>query len=505
MYLQQFFVDGLGHASYLIGSDSTHEAAVVDPRRDVAVYLEAAAQAGLRIRYALETHVHNDFLSGARAIASALGAEHVASAEAGLTFPHHGVRDGATLTLGELVITVLATPGHTPEHVSYVVADTARTHEPVLIFTGGDLLVGSVGRPDLLGREMGEKLAPRLYDSLFGKILKLEDYVEVLPTHGAGSLCGRAISSKRTTTIGYERRFNVFLQKKDRREFVDFVLDGNPFIPAYYRNMRPANIAGPDAFTAPPPRPLTVAEVEHALGHGALVVDTRSPAAFGAAHLPGAYNVGLGPMLPTWVGSLVPSDVPIVLVLDRESDWHEAVTALGRIGYEKMPGYLADGISAWQTVGLPTERIEQIDVRELARRHAETPDLQIVDVRMPSEWESGSIAGSTLVSLTDLHAGLDSLDRGRPTAVICSTGYRSGIAASILAQNGIRSLANVTGGMTAWDAAGLETVSLSDTIDSTDTASPSGTIDSADTASPTDAARSTSGIRPAATAGTATS
>jgi hydroxyacylglutathione hydrolase len=455
--LQQFFVEGLGHASYLIGSDSTREAAVVDPRRDVDVYLKAAAEAGLRIRYVLETHVHNDFLSGARAIAQRLGAEHAASAEAGLVFPHRAVREGDTFELGELKITVLFTPGHTPEHVSYVVADTSRADEPVLAFTGGDLLVGSVGRPDLLGRELGEKLAPQLYDSLFGKLLKLEDYVEVMPTHGAGSLCGRSISSKRTTTIGYEKRHNVFLQKTDREAFVDFVLDGNPYVPAYYRHMRPGNLAGADGFSAPSPRPLAVGEVQHALGHGALVLDTRSPGAYGAGHVPGAYHVGLGAMLATWVGSLLPSDVPIVLVLERESDWEEITTALGRIGFEQVMGYLSGGIEAWQELGLPLARIEQVDVHELERRRQATPDLQIVDVRMVGEWESGHTPGATFLPLTDIRSRVGEIDPNRPTAVICGSGYRSSIASAFLERRGVHQIANVLGGMTAWNEAGLAT------------------------------------------------
>ena len=256
MYVQQFFVEGLGHASYLIGSDSTQEAAVVDPRRDVGVYLEAAARPDCASATSWRRTSTTTSSPERRPSPARLGAEHIASAEAGLTFPYRAGARGRRADLGELKITVLFTPGHTPEHVSYVVADTSRADEPVLIFTGGDLLVGSVGRPDLLGRELGEKLAPQLYDSLFGKILKLEDYVEVMPTHGAGSLCGRAISSKRTTTIGFERRFNVFLQKTDRQEFVDFVLDGNPYVPAYYKQMRPGNLARRGWVFGAGPRPL---------------------------------------------------------------------------------------------------------------------------------------------------------------------------------------------------------------------------------------------------------
>jgi hydroxyacylglutathione hydrolase len=351
----------------------------------------------------------------------------------------------------------MRTPGHTPEHISYVVADTSRADEPVLIFTGGDLLVGSVGRPDLLGRELSEKLAPQLYDSLFGKILKLEDYVEVMPTHGAGSLCGRSISSKRTTTIGYERRNNVFLQKTDRQEFVDFVLDGNPYVPAYYKDMRPGNLDGATGFAAPDPRPLSVGDVQHALGHGAQVIDTRSAGAYGGGHLPGAYSVGLGSMLATWVGSLLPVDVPIILVLERASDWDAVVTALGRVGYERIMGYLSGGIESWQEAGLPVARVEQIDVQELDHRRQETPDLQIVDVRMEGEWQSGHIPGATFVPLTDLPDMIGGIDRDRPTVVICGSGYRSSIASAFLERRGVRTLANTVGGMTAWNAAGLPT------------------------------------------------
>ena len=455
MYLQQFFVEGLGHASYLIGSDTTREAAVVDPRRDVAAYLDAAREAGLRITHVLETHVHNDFLSGAKAIVERLGAEHIASAAAGLQFPHHGVREGDQLRLGEMGVHVLFTPGHTPEHVSYVVSDTSRAEEPVLVFTGGDLLVGSVGRPDLLGPRLARELAPQLYDSVFGKLLKLQDYVEVLPTHGAGSFCGKSISSKRTSTIGYERRFSPALQHTTKSDFVNFVLASNPSIPAYYARMRPANQQGPDGFEAPTPRPLSVAELQHVLGHGAVALDTRSPGAFGSGHVPGAYNVGLGPMLATWVGSLIPYDVPIVLVLERESDWNDVVTALARVGYDTASWYLKGGMAAWQEAGLPLARIEEIDVCELERRRRALDDLTVLDVRMESEWQSGHISSALHVPLHQLPGRLHELDQTCPTAVICGTGYRSSVAGSVLKQHRFGEVLNVLGGMAAWKAAGF--------------------------------------------------
>jgi hydroxyacylglutathione hydrolase len=222
--------------------------------------------------------------------------------------------------------------------------------------------------------------------------------------------------------------------------------------------MRPGNLAGADGFATPSPRPLAVGEVQHALGHGALVLDTRSPGAFGGGHIPGVYNVGLGSMLATWVGSLLPSDAPIVLVLERESDWEEVTTTLGRIGYEQVMGYLSGGIEAWQLLGLPLARIEQIDVQELDRRRQVTSDLQIVDVRMEGEWESGHIPGATFLPLTDVPSRASEIDPDRPTAVICGSGYRSSIASAFLERRGVLQIANVLGGMSAWNEAGLPTV-----------------------------------------------
>ena len=456
MYLEQFFVEGLGHASYLLGSDETREAAVVDPRRDGDGYVQAAHRAGLTIRYVLETHVHNDFVSGARQLAARVGAEHVASAAAGLQHPHRGVREGDELRLGELRITTLFTPGHTPEHVTYVVADTRRAEAPVLAFTGGDLLVGSVGRPDLLGRELGEQLAPLLYESLFGKILKLADYVEVLPTHGAGSLCGKGIASKRTSTIGYERRFNPALQQPTKEAFVRYVLASNPGIPAYYQRMRPTNQQGPSEWRRPDPRPLAPAAVQHLAGHGAVVLDARPNAAFGGGHVPGAVNVGLGPLFATWVGWLLPHDVPLVLVLERDADWDEAVTALARIGYEQVAGFLWGGIEAWTAAGLPLARVPQWSVHDLRDRLA-ADRLQVLDVRTEVEWAAGHIAGAVHVPLDQLPARLDALDRRRPTAVLCGSGYRSSVATSLLQRAGFAEVANVLGGMVAWQAAAYPT------------------------------------------------
>jgi len=460
MFIEPFFVEGLGHQSYLIGSDTTKEAIVIDPRRDVQAYVERAQQAGLQIRYVLETHNHNDFVSGARQLAQLTGAQHVASAEAGLLFPYTGVGDGDELRLGELVVRVLRTPGHTPEHVSYAVYDTARTREaPLLVFTGGDLLVGTVGRPDLLGRELGEQLAPQLYDSIHDKLLPLGDGTIVMPTHGSGSLCGRGISATRTSTIGYEKLTNPAVRQPDKASFVRYVLDGDPSIPAYYARMRPTNQAGPAPMTGVEPRPLPASEVQHLAGHGAMVLDTRTNIAFGGAHIPGAFNVPLGPMLTTWTGWLVPVDVPLVLVLERESDWTDVTTALQRIGFAHFAGYLQSGMESWLERGLPVRRVPQLDVREVDERRR-LPGVQVLDVRMASEWQDGHIPGALHLPLGSAMPGeLDrlALDRAHLVVVVCGSGYRSSIATSLLQQRGFGDVLNTLGGMAAWNDAHLPT------------------------------------------------
>ncbi|MBI4492571.1 MAG: MBL fold metallo-hydrolase [Chloroflexi bacterium] len=462
MYLQQLFVEGLGHASYLLASDQTREAAVVDPRRDIDTYLVQARRQGFQMRYVVETHVHNDFVSGARHLAQCTGAEHVAPAQAELHYAYRGVREGDELRLGELVVRALATPGHTPEHVTYVVVDTARAEqEPVLAFTGGDLLVGSVGRPDLLGEELGRQLAPRLYESLHQKILRLPDYVLVLPTHGAGSLCGRGIAGARCSTIGYERHFNPALQQKTSEAFVRWVLGGSPGIPTYYQRLRPLNQAGAAPFRAFAPRPLPPLEVQRLARQGALVLDARHPAAFGGAHIPGALNVWLGPMFQTWVGWLVPHDIPLVFVFERDEDWPEATTMLARIGHERCVGYLQLGMSTWQQQGLPLDHVPQLSVQQLEELIGREPALQLLDVRMDSEWQAGYVPGAKHVMLGDLPARLGELDRGRSVAAYCGSGNRSSTATALLKRHGFTTVFNVLGGMAAWRAAGYEAAGVS--------------------------------------------
>ena len=450
MYMQQFFVPGLGHASYLIGDESAGEAAIFDPKRDIADYIAAAQAQDMRITHVFETHLHNDFVSGARDLVAQTGASHHVPANAHVAYSHVSTQENDEVHLGQIIIHVLDTPGHTPEHVSYEVIDTSRADVPVALLTGGDLLVGAVGRADLLGPEMAKTLAPALYHSLQEKIMTHEDYVEVYPTHGAGSLCGRGISTKRTTTIGYERRFNTALQQPTQEDFVTHILASNPPIPAYYARMRPTNQQGPSPITTSPlAHPLTPQQVEHALGHGALLLDTREPTAYAGAHIPGAISIGLAPLFSTWVGSLLPTDTPFILVVADEAAYREATTQLRRIGYADPIGYLLGGMSAWASAGLPIAHLHESNVHELNTALTGTKKLTLLDVRTDSEWQDGHIKGAIHLPLTELPKRLSEVPQG-PLTVICGSGYRSTIASSLLRHANHADLTNIVGGMEAW-------------------------------------------------------
>jgi len=458
MFMEQFFVEGIGHYSYLLGSDETEEAAVVDPDRDIDRYLDLARTNQLRIAHIFETHLHNDYVSGARALAERTGAKVYASAGARLGFDHVPLKERDAVDIGELRFIALETPGHTPEHVAYLLADRSRSDAPMILFSGGDLLVGAVGRPDLLGPELAKTLAPQLYRSLKNKILKEEDYLEVFPTHGAGSFCGKNISNKRCTTLGFERHFNIALQQPTEGAFVDYVLKGNPGIPDYFRRLRETNLAG----QAETPlltigRPLTVEEVALSTDRGTVVIDARSSAAFGGGHLPGAINIGLSDSFVTWLGWLIPHDRSILFVLEADRDYPEVVRRLYRIGHERIEGYLQGGMKSWLEAGRPIDSVPQLSIEALKKKWEKREIEMLVDVRLGREWEAGHIEGAVHLFLGDLEKQIKSLSSSLPTAVICGSGYRSSIAASLLKRSGFAAVYNVAGGMTAWKKAGYPT------------------------------------------------
>ena len=455
MFLQQFFVRGLGHASYLVGDADAGLAAVVDPRRDVDAYLDLARAEGLRIVEILETHVHNDYVSGAEELRQRTGATVRASTIAALTRPHEAIADGDELHLGSLRFRVLATPGHTPDHVSFAVADLSRSTDDWVLFAGGALLVGTAARPDLLGGpEEAARAAAVEFATLRDRIAPLPDWVELYPTHGAGSLCGSGIGGKRWSTIGYERRHNPALLQPDADAFRQFILTDQPTVPAYWRRMRALNQAGAAPLAGlGEPRPMTVEAVEHAAGHDAVVVDARDPEVFAAGHIPGSFGIGLGDTFGTWVGSVVPADRELILVLTHDDDVASALAQLRRAGYDRVAGYLVGGFDAWQANGNDIARLDTRTADDLASQIA-SGAVRVLDVREANEWRAGHIAGAIHIPGGALPRRLDEVPSDRPLAVVCAGGYRSTVAASVLERAGRDHLINMIGGVTAYEAAG---------------------------------------------------
>jgi len=460
VFFKQFHLEGLGHASYLVGSEETGEALVFDPQRQVDRYFDEARTSGLRITHALDSHGHNDYLSGLTEVAARGDVQVLGPAGGGLGYDHRPLRDGEQLELGEVGIEVLHTPGHTPEHLSLLLYDrTVSVDEPALLLSGGALLVGDVARPDLLGGPDEAEAAARTFcHTLQERILPLPDHVEVFPTHVAGSLCGGNIGSRLSTTVGYERRTNPILgTASSGGPFVEHCLrlDDLPAVPPYWRRMRRQNLAGvaPLGVLREPPA-LPPAVVRQAVDRGAVVLDTRSPEAFGGGHIPGARNVGRGASFATWAGTVLDEDAAVVLVLDAPGDLWTVVWDLLRIGYPLPRGWLAGGMQAWRSAALPLEGLPQITVEEL-RRRVDAGAVEVLDVRQPAEWLEGHVEGATFVTGAELPARLDDVPRtGRPVAVVCGSGYRSSVSASLLAARTDLDVVNVLGGMGAWRAAG---------------------------------------------------
>jgi hydroxyacylglutathione hydrolase len=458
MQIEQFFIEGLGHQSYLISEREDGVGAVVDPRRDVEVYLQAAARAQVRITHILETHIHNDYVTGARELASRTGATIVASAEAHLRYEHQPVRDGERFRVGGLTFEVLATPGHTPEHVSYVLYQPEESR-PYALFSGGSMLVGSAGRTDLLGPGLTLTLTRQQYHSLLRLLETLPDSVLVYPTHGAGSFCvASAVGGKRSTTIGQERLANPAVQAHDEAEFVRRQLASYTAYPHYYRYMHDINQQGPRILgRLPEPEPRTPQEVQRWLQRGLPLIDGRPRTAFAHEHVPGSLNIELDSSFATYAGWLLPFNTPLLLLIEDEDGRREAVVQLMRIGYERAEGYLEGGIAGWKAAALPTESFERIDIDTLYQRWKQQPSLAILDVRRDDEWRQGHIPGALHLHVGDLPQHLEQVPRNAPLAVICHSGHRASIAASILAATG-RQVIAVEGGVPDWSARGLPTV-----------------------------------------------
>lgn len=449
--LRTFLTDELGDATYLVASGG--EAALVDPQRDAWRFIEAARHRGWRIRYVLETHAHNDYLSGALEVRATTGADVVAPAAGGYTFPHRPVEGGDELELGDLRLVVRATPGHTFEHVAWQVHEGA-SDVPTAIFTGGSLLVGSAGRTDLVGPDATDTLTRAQYRTLQA-LADLPDEVVVLPTHGAGSFCASNLPDLgRRTTIGLERERNVALHAPDEETFIERQLGALRRFPAYYAHMGPLNRAGPPLVgSLPRIADLDPGEVERRAAAGAAVVDVRDRHAFAAGHLPGALNVELGDSFSAYVGWLVPFGRPVVLVLpeDAPDAAAEAARQLFRIGYGDGLGRLAGGVETWAASGRPVRSYPTAGMRDLHAARARREQPRIVDVRQPAEWaEEGTLPDSELVFVGDLPARVGSLARQPEAWVVCVSGFRAAIAASLLDAAGIPVRLVSSGGAVGW-------------------------------------------------------
>jgi glyoxylase-like metal-dependent hydrolase (beta-lactamase superfamily II)/rhodanese-related sulfurtransferase len=455
MYFKQFYLGCLAHASYLIGSEG--EAAVVDPQRDIEQYINQAEAEGLKIKYVIETHLHADFVSGHQELAERTGAKIVFGQNANAEFPHVAAKDGDEIRLGRVRLRFLETPGHTPESISIVVTDTEASDRPQKVLTGDTLFIGDVGRPDLAGSKgfTPQRMAEMLYDSLHGKLLKLDDAVEVWPAHGKGSLCGRNMSNETSSTIGRQRQFNHALRQMSKEEFVKLMTVDLPEAPAYFSKDAKINRGGARPLTdLPRPGALSPEEVNALAGEGVTILDVRPNVEFGTGHVPGALNIGLDGQFASWAGQLIKFDAPIVIVAADETKLDETVTRLARVGIENVNGYLAGGMDAWRRAGLKLGAIPQISVDELRRRLQSQSDLRVVDVRQPGEYDSGHVPSAVSAPLAHVGERAAEFERDRPTAVICAGGYRSSAASSVLARRGFSNLLNVIGGTGAWIKAG---------------------------------------------------
>ncbi len=443
---------GIAHNSYLIGSGS--DAAVIDPRRDCQVYIDQAQQRGLKIKYIFETHRNEDYTIGSIELANITGAEIYHGP--GLDWKYgHTLSDRQEFRIGLLKLTAIPTPGHTDESMSYAVVDLASGEATVMVFTGDTLFAGDVGRTDLYGLEAAPRLAANLYDSVFHKLLPLGDSVIICPAHGAGSVCGLRIADRDESTIGIERAQNPMLQIRDKNDFIKYKVAEKPERPHYFSQMETYNLEGPPLLGCfPLPVPLTPAEFRQEMGLGAVVVDTSEPAAFGGAHIKGAYSIWLEG-LPAFAGWVIPYDKPILLVLEDQAHLEKAVTYLIRAGYDWIVGYLRDGTEGWYNAGLPTENLPLLSVHQLKSKLDRGEELLVLDTRGQNEWDSGHIKGSLHIHVGSLEERLAEVPGDKPVAVICSVGHRAGLGASILLRAGYPAVYNVLGSVRAWAAAGF--------------------------------------------------
>lgn len=456
-------IPGLAIHSYVIGDENTKECVVIDPVRDVEDYIAIAEKNGMEIKHILETHVHADFVSGAVELKARLnnvpkihcsgmgGTQWIPS------YADHVVQDGDEIKVGNLTFKAIHTPGHTPEHVMWALFENGEIQK---LFTGDFLFVGDVGRPDLLGKEEMEKLSHQLYHSVFSKLNTFPDKTEVRPAHGAGSLCGKSLGKAPSSTLGQEREVNPALKKKSENHWINDLMKEMPPVPKYFPRMKRVNVTGAPIIgeNIPGQRALTAAELKSEISKGSIILDVRSKESFAAAHVPGSINIPFSPQLATWAGWILPDNVPIVLILDDDAQLEHTVRPLVRVGFDNILGYLDGGIGAWENHAEDIDHLKTISSHDLHEWLVKDPNHFVLDVRTDAEWNAGHITNAMHIHAGLVQSNLEKLPKDKHISIVCGSGFRASIVASLLMRAGFENVSNVFGGMTAWKEEGFPTV-----------------------------------------------
>jgi hydroxyacylglutathione hydrolase len=460
MYFQQIYETGLAHASYIVGCQATGTCAVIDPKRDIDTYLEITKKERLRITHILETHIHADFLSGSRELAERTGAKMYLSDEGGeewqYAFDHQGIKDGDTFMVGNIKFDVMHTPGHTPEHVSFLVTDTPASDQPIMMFTGDFVFVGDVGRPDLLEKAAGqtgtmEIGARQLWESL-KRFKALPDHIQVHPAHGAGSACGKALGAIPSSTVGYEKIVNWALRHTNEEAFVKDLLSGQPEPPKYFAMMKLLNkVDRPLLTSVPTMKELTTAELNDAIKNGLKVIDTRSKVSFAGGHIPNTINITNNKSFSNWAGWLIDYEAPFLVIAPQEQT-DDIMRKLMRIGLDNVAGYYPS-VTDWQEEGHDLATLPQIELEELKARHTDA-DVVVIDIRGESEYLEGHIPGAWNIHTGHLPDYVNEIPKDKVVVISCESGARSSIGASVLQRLGLRNIVNFSQGFSGWKSSG---------------------------------------------------
>ena len=458
MFFKQFAVPGMGCLSYLIGCPQAGVACVVDPKRDVQDYIELARENNLKITHIFETHVHADHVSGNMELKSRTGAVICLGEGTPATFDFIPLAEDDIYDFGSVRLKVLSTPGHTPNSISLLVTDRTRNERPWMVLTGDCLFVGDVGRPDLAGKELIHEQAENLYDSLFNKLAKLPEGIEVFPAHGEGSLCGKGMSSKSSSTIGFEKESNPIF-KLSKKDFLLSMTKSFPDRPKSFSHIIETNRTGvPFLERCPIIRDLSPAQVKAQLDQGAVLLDTRDTASFGGVHIPGSINIGFAKQTANWIGMVIEPDADLILVVTDEGAYNDMLVELHRIGYDRVIGYLYGGITSWQEAGYPIDQLWQISASRLHEKLSSGESQYFFDVRTDLEWQDEHIKKARHLPLNTLLKEVPDLPKDEEIIVTCGMGYRGNIAASFLQNHGFAHVHSLAGGIKAWRNSGYELI-----------------------------------------------